>query len=168
MAHSYLTFYSRGFKIPITVMLDLSALRKQVPVITVEEFLALHGRNTSIEVGNGGWAYELYQGANYDAFRIPNEPGHPDELFEPPNTIRVDRLPTMPRPMVPTERKARFIYDQLRLNSTSDGILTPKMARELLTTLKVKLPEESTDEGETLAPIMTKYGFGLLHTYLSR
>ena len=150
-------------------MLDLSALRKLVPVITVEEFLLLHGRNASLEVGNGGWAYELYQGPNYDAYRIPNEPGHLDELFEPPSTVRVDRLPEMPSSIVPQPAtRERDVHDRLMERLSEHGVITPSLASELLMGMNVEPLPGSVWNDEMLEATMRKHGFGKLHTYLSR
>ena len=159
---SNLTFRSRGFKIPINVMLDLNALQKHVPVITVEEYLLLHDRNTSLEVGNGAWSTELYQEPDADIFRIEND------WFEPSHATRVDRLPVFPDPiMPPANTSARRIYDHLA-NSCVEGALTSTQAIFAFLSLSVEMPELSIPDDEDVVEVMESYGFGLLHTYPTR
>lgn len=42
-----------GFRIPISVMVNMTHLRNRQPVITVSEYLRLHGQNSEIESSNG-------------------------------------------------------------------------------------------------------------------
>ena len=160
---------SRAFKLPITVMLDLNNLEKLVHVITVEEYLLLHGRNTSLEVGNGSWAHELYQDSDEDMFRIPNKQGSDAELFEPPGTIRVDRLPDIPHPIVPQPgSRARHVYAHLLDIAGKEGILTPRQAMLALLAMSVVFPKGSGSDDEKLIVVMQEHGFCLLHTYYTR
>lgn len=150
-------------------MLDLNALRKLVPVVTVEEYLLLHDRNTSLEVGNGRWAHELYQNSDTDMFQIPNNQGRGAELFEPPGTIRVDRLPDVPHSTVPQAgSKARRVYDHLIYVAGKEGLLPPHQAMSSLLAMSVELPKGTMSEDEKLIATMREHGFGLLHTHQTR
>ena len=150
-------------------MLDLTALRKLVPVITIEEYLILHDHNTSLETGNGEWAYNLYQPSDVDMFKIPNERGSGAALFEPPRTIRVDRLPDMPDPLVPhVGSRARHVYDHLLSIAGKEGILTPRQAMVSLLAMSVEFPRGLDSDDEKLIAVMREHGFGVLHTYYTR
>jgi hypothetical protein len=49
-----------AFRIPISIMIDLPHLRAQHPIITVSEYLRLHGLDPEAESSRGDWQRELY------------------------------------------------------------------------------------------------------------
>lgn len=92
-------------------MMDLRVLRHRHPVITVAEFLTLHGLDPSVEATEGLWGREAYHRAvpglhgNLSLFEIPNTE------YDPPYTTRVDVLPreTTPSSTNLTEDETRFV-----------------------------------------------------------
>ncbi|KAF8340001.1 uncharacterized protein EI90DRAFT_2907527 [Cantharellus anzutake] len=93
-----------GWRVPISVMLDLNRLRHFHPVVTVAEYLQLHDLDLSKELPNGRWGRTEYL----------QKPDHPS-LFIIPNKdfdhgkygdlVRVDKLPPPPPggPSEPTD-----------------------------------------------------------------
>ena len=147
-------------------MLDLNALQKLVPVITVTEYLLLHDRDPSLEVDNGVWATDLYQGSTNDTFRIPNDQIWP---FEPHGIVRVDRLPPKPHPYIPQHGTvARHVYDTLLGHLSVDTVIDASDAMEVLASLDVHLPSGFISDEEKLVATMNTYGFGALYTYHTR
>jgi len=49
-----------AFRIPISIIIDLPHLRAHHPVITVSEYLRLHGQDPEAESSQGSWQTELY------------------------------------------------------------------------------------------------------------
>ena len=49
-----------AFRIPISIMIDLPHLRAHHPVITVSEYLRLHGLDPEAESSRRSWERELY------------------------------------------------------------------------------------------------------------
>ncbi|VDB91199.1 unnamed protein product [Peniophora sp. CBMAI 1063] len=49
-----------GYRIPIPLMLNITAMRAVHPVVLVSDFLRLHDLPLDIEVGNGHWGREAY------------------------------------------------------------------------------------------------------------
>lgn len=147
-------------------MLDLNQLQKLVPVITVKEYLLLHDLDPSLEVHDGYWVTERYQGPKTDTFTIPNDSLSP---FEPHGIVRVDRLPAKPNPYVPIPlTKARHVYNTLWAHLSDDTVIAPSDALEVLKSLDVQLPGGPNSDDEKLVEIMNTYGFGALYTYHTR
>lgn len=84
-----------GWKVPISEMFNLTHLRRTRPVITVAEYLRLHGLSEDLELSMGRWDTEEYH-------RSPTifEPhGKPPSLhiienhwYDPQGLIRVDKI----------------------------------------------------------------------------
>jgi hypothetical protein len=49
-----------GFRIPISVIVNVTHLRNRQPVITVSEYLRLHGQDPENESSDGFWDRDLY------------------------------------------------------------------------------------------------------------
>jgi hypothetical protein len=49
-----------GFRIPISVIVNMTHLRSRQPVITTSEYLRLHGQNPEIESSSGFWLRQSY------------------------------------------------------------------------------------------------------------
>ncbi|KAF8266936.1 hypothetical protein EI94DRAFT_1802331 [Lactarius quietus] len=49
-----------GFRIPISVIVNMTHLRSRQPVITASEYLRLHGQNPEIESSSGFWLRQSY------------------------------------------------------------------------------------------------------------
>ncbi|KAF8481624.1 hypothetical protein DFH94DRAFT_825446 [Russula ochroleuca] len=86
-----------AFRIPISVMLDLRHLRARHPVITVSEYLRLHGQDPDSESSNGSWLRESYH--TYPNVFESNRTKTPSpsiihhHWYDPSGTTRVDYIP---------------------------------------------------------------------------
>lgn len=97
-----------GWRVPMSVMLNLTLLRRFQPVITVAEYLRIHDLSEDLELSNGQWDTQIYHqnSSVYDA------QGNPPSLhiiengwYDPQTLNRVDRLPD--------EMKSRGQWDAL-------------------------------------------------------
>ena len=86
-----------GFRIPITVVLDLARLRARGPVITALEYLRLHGQGPEAESTSGTWPRRPYH--MYPNVFESNQTNGPslfvieNHWYDPENTNRVDYIP---------------------------------------------------------------------------
>ncbi|KAI0299898.1 hypothetical protein BC826DRAFT_906218 [Russula brevipes] len=86
-----------GFRIPISVMLDLPRLRARHPVITISEYLRLHGLDPGLESSPGTWLQDSYH--SQPTVFEPNNAKPPslfvieNHWYEPSGTNRVDYIP---------------------------------------------------------------------------
>ncbi|SRR6266403_1736858 len=86
-----------AFRFPISVMIDLPHLRSRHPVITVSEYLSLHGLDPEIESSSGYWPRELYH-THPNVFES-NKTKTPSlfvieyRWYEPSGSNRVDYIP---------------------------------------------------------------------------
>ncbi|KAG9318217.1 hypothetical protein JVU11DRAFT_297 [Chiua virens] len=85
-----------GWRVPMSVMLNLTHLRRFHPVVTVAQYLRLHDLSEDLELSNGQWDTEKYH-QNPSVF---DTHGSPPSLFtienwwyDPQGLNRVDRLP---------------------------------------------------------------------------
>ncbi|KAF7981557.1 hypothetical protein HWV62_33165 [Athelia sp. TMB] len=82
-----------GWRLPISVMLDLDHLRSKQSVITVSEYLKLNGISGD-ENGDGNWNREGYHRA--DSKSMSGRPSLgiiENGVYDPPSIIRVDHIP---------------------------------------------------------------------------
>lgn len=85
-----------GWKVPMSVMFNLTHLRRSQPVITVAEYLRLHDLSPDLELSNGQWDTQKY----HQNPSVYDSQGKPPSLYiiengwyDPPYLNRVDRLP---------------------------------------------------------------------------
>ena len=52
--------HQRGFRIPISVIVNMTHLRNRQPVITISEYLRLHGQDPESESISGFWSRQQY------------------------------------------------------------------------------------------------------------
>lgn len=143
-------------------MVDLNAMRKHAPVITVAQYLKLHGLPTSLETSNGQWDSVAYH--NTTGITTPSLAIIPQEDFDqfPVGTVRVDRLS-------PKNSMARLeqgsteweVYNGLLQHLINHKTMSLDVAANYI---KQKLDEKWKDESE-LIKMLEKYGFGVVHTY---
>lgn len=94
----YLPYESQmAWRIPITVMFNVTRLRARHPVILTSDYLRLHGLSPDIERSNGGWLRDVYHShANVFARNQSAPPSlHvvENKWFDPPGVVnRVDHL----------------------------------------------------------------------------
>ena len=86
-----------GFRIPISLMLDLPRLRKQYPVITASEYLRLHGLDSENESSSGFWLREWYTSSpnvfGSNKTKTPSQFLIENHWYDPTGIDRVDYIP---------------------------------------------------------------------------
>ncbi|KAG8846768.1 hypothetical protein FRB96_001793 [Tulasnella sp. 330] len=73
-----------GWRVPMSMMLDLPHLRSQYNVILVDEYLRFHNMDTGKEWSNGAWHRNDYLAPNMTIFVVKNEE------YDPEGMVRVD------------------------------------------------------------------------------
>ena len=86
-----------GFRIPISVMIDLPRLRERHPVITTLEYLRLHGQDPESESSSGYWPRESYI-SHPNVFetnrtKTPTQFIIENQWYDPQGINRVDHIP---------------------------------------------------------------------------
>jgi hypothetical protein len=158
----------RGWRVPIEVMLDLNSIRKQLPVITIADFLSIHGLNPSLEVGNGNFKPDIY--LNTTTMPRPSLYIIPNTEFDPKNISRVDRLfprSSLPKNLEPTNGTVqRTIYDYLVSKLSWEGTIDLEDVPRLIRDVGERL--EGFEDEASLLEYLKDHGFGMLYTYYSR
>jgi hypothetical protein len=97
-----------GWRVPMSVMLNLTHLRRFQPVVTIAEYLRLHDLSPDLELSNGQWDTQKY----HQNPSVYDTQGNPPSLhiiengwYDPQGLNRVDRLPE--------EMKSRGHWDSL-------------------------------------------------------
>ncbi|KAI9450405.1 hypothetical protein BJY52DRAFT_1227242 [Lactarius psammicola] len=86
-----------GFRIPISVVVNMTHLRNRQPVITASEYLRLHGQDPERESSSGFWPRKMYN-THPNVFET-NKTMKPslfvieNHWYNPTNTTRVDYIP---------------------------------------------------------------------------
>jgi hypothetical protein len=152
-----------GFRIPISIMLDLPRLRAHYPVITVSEYLRLHGQTSEIESTDGFWRRESYH-THANVFES-NQTKTPslfvieNHWYEPKGTTRVDYIPDemkrrwdLTREEGPTETSNRLRWvgvDWERAKASLSGVM----------------PEVDLDDDAVFEGILNANGWEVLYTF---
>ncbi|KAI0052882.1 hypothetical protein FA95DRAFT_1174199 [Auriscalpium vulgare] len=86
-----------GWRMPMSLMLNLTHLRERHPVILIADYLRLHGLDPLGEFSNGAWNREAYhKQANVfesDETKLPTLFVIENSWYDPEKTVRVDVLP---------------------------------------------------------------------------
>ncbi|KAH9058101.1 hypothetical protein EDB87DRAFT_1627498 [Lactarius vividus] len=86
-----------GFRIPISVIVNITHLRSRQPVITASEYLRLHGQDPESESSSGFWPRQSYH-THPNVFET-NKTKTPslfvieNHWYNPAGTVRVDHIP---------------------------------------------------------------------------
>lgn len=156
---------SRGWIIPIDVMIDLQVLRNQHPVVTVAEYLWLHGLDPVLETGDGAWARETYHNTSGgiprpSLFEVPNE------VFDPPAVTRVDRLPKNHRSSAPEKNSSAEQLLQRLATKFPSWWYTFELSDVRSSLEDMKLP--AWKGNEDMVEVLERYGLGLIYSFYGR
>jgi len=176
-----------GFRIPISVMIDLPRLRERHPVITTLEYLRLHGQDPESESSSGYWYRDAYLGhpsvfetnktKTLTLFVIENH------WYDPSGTNRVDYIPESmknrgkwerhPGPEI-GETAGSWPHEEptgisIRLTSalpedTSNSFISWDAAKTALRESQLE-PEVDLDNDEVVEEILNDNGWEVLHTF---
>ena len=82
-----------SWRIPMSIMLNMTLLRSTQPVITVAEYLRLHGLSEHLEESNGHWGRQKYHLKPYifdDSGRTPSLHVIENAWYHPRHINRID------------------------------------------------------------------------------
>ncbi|KAI6001551.1 hypothetical protein F5J12DRAFT_723489 [Pisolithus orientalis] len=82
-----------AWRIPISLMFNLTHIRETHPVVTVSEFLRLHNISADVETGRGDWDTEAYHHISSTGERKPSLRIIENDWYDPGEIVRVDRIP---------------------------------------------------------------------------
>jgi hypothetical protein len=174
-----------AFRIPISIMLDLPRLRARYPVITVSEYLHLHGLDPEIESSRGHWERELYH-AHPNVFesnktKTPSLFVIKNQWYHPSGSIRVDLITQEMKQRGNWERYPQSqsqdtggywpfvmptdISNRLLANGNS-GVLDWDAAKRGLLSSELE-PEVDLDDDKVVEDVLNANGWEVLHTFFS-
>ncbi len=176
-----------AFRIPISIMIDLPHLRARHPVITVSEYLRLHGLDPEAESSRGSWERESFH-THPNVFesnktKTPSLFVIENQWYEPSNSTRVNYIPQAMKergnwerysplqsqesggywPFVePTEISKRLT------NALPDFpfVLDWDTIKSILGTSKLE-PEIDLDDDKAVEDVLNANGWEVLHTFFS-
>ncbi|KAL4073627.1 hypothetical protein J3A83DRAFT_4091128 [Scleroderma citrinum] len=82
-----------AWRIPISLMFNLSHIRETHSVVTVSEYLRLHNISDSVETGPGYWDVGSYHHISSSGEREPSLRVITNDWYDPGDIVRVDRIP---------------------------------------------------------------------------
>ncbi|KAI0031155.1 hypothetical protein K488DRAFT_52672 [Vararia minispora EC-137] len=86
-----------GWRIPISLMVNITQIREKHPVILISDWLRMHGRSPDEERSNGMWHRDFYHASasvfEEDETKTPSLFVVENRWYDPQNVIRVDRIP---------------------------------------------------------------------------
>jgi len=176
-----------AFRIPISIMIDLPHLRAHHPVITVSEYLRLHGQDPEVESSRGSWQRELYH-SHPNVFesnktKTPSLFVIENQWYEPSGSNRVDCIPQAMkergnweryspsqsqesggywRSVEPTEISERLTNALLDFPAVLDW----DTAKRILGTSELE-PEIDLDDDKAVEDVLNANGWEILHTFFS-
>jgi len=159
-----------GFRIPISVVLDLARLRARGPVITALEYLRLHGQGPEAESTSGSWPRGLYH--MYANVFESNQTKKPslfvieNHWYEPESTNRVDYVPQeMKRDLLSNSPEQIEISKQLRGRADQRGIVADwEPAKDALKASGLG-SDVDLDDDAVVEDILNANGWEVLHTF---
>ena len=176
-----------AFRIPISIMIDLAHLRARHPVITVSEYLRLHGLDPETESSRGSWERELYHSqANVfesNNTKMPSLFVIENEWYEPSGSTRVNFIPQAMKQRGNWERYLPSLSQETRgywpsvlptnvsrglaivANRTS-GVLSWVRAKRVLMSSELE-PEVNLDDDKAVEDVLNANGWEVLHTFFS-
>jgi hypothetical protein len=176
-----------AFRIPISIMFDLPHLRAHYPVITVSEYLRLHGLDPEGESSRGSWLRELYH-SHPNVFES-NKTKTPslfiieNQWYEPSGSNRVDYIPEAMKERGNWERYSPsqsqesggywpFVepteISQRLTNALRDfpAVLDWDTAKHILGTSELE-SEVDLEDDKVVEDVLNANGWEVLHTFFS-
>ena len=130
-----------GFRIPISLMLDLPRLRKQYPVITASEYLRLHGLDPESESSSGFWLREWYTSSpnifESNKTKTPSQFLIENHWYDPTGINRVDHIPQAMKARGKWQR-----YPRPEVVDETAGYWPPEEQTDISNLLASVLPED--------------------------
>ncbi|KAH9980621.1 hypothetical protein BJV74DRAFT_887716 [Russula compacta] len=180
-----------GFRIPISVMLDLGHLRVRYPVITVSDYLRLHGQDPESESSKGSWLRESYHThgnvLELNGTKRPSLFVIENDWYDPTGTNRVDYIPQAMKRRGKWERynhtesenqesvgywpeeKPTTISKRLwRLVQGDNAIVDWNMAIGALRSSQLQLGRGIDLDDRVLEDVLNANGWEVLHTFSSK
>jgi hypothetical protein len=175
-----------AFRIPISVMLNLTHLRARHPVITVSEYLRLHGQDPEIESSRGSWEKESYHThpsvfeSNADGTKTPSLFVVENNWYEPQGTTRVDSIPQAMKdrgkwePYNESESQDTGGYwpFEVPTNISTHLATLARGGRINWDTARASLrsfqPELDLDDDKVFEDVLNANGWEVLHTFFSQ
>jgi hypothetical protein len=158
-----------GFRIPISVALDLPRLRARGPVITALEYLRLHGQGPEAESTSGSWLrrpYHMHPNVFESNQTKPSLFVIGNRLYDPEGTNRVDYIPQeMKRRGNWTEDEPTEISKLLRERADQRSIVADwEPAKDALKSSGL-VPEVDLDDDAVVEDILNANGWEVLYTF---
>jgi hypothetical protein len=170
-----------AFRIPISIMIDLPHLRARHPVITVSEYLRLHGLDPEAESSRGSWERELYH-ARLNVFESNNSKTPSlfvikNQWYDPSGSTRVDYIPQAMKERGNWERYSPsqsqetggywpFVVPTDVSRRLASGVLDWDAAKRVLLSSELE-PEVDLDDDKVVEDILNANGWEVLHTFFS-
>ena len=173
-----------AFRIPISIMIDLPRLRAHYPVITVSEYLRLHGLDPEAESSNGHWERDSYHA--YPNVFEPNKTKTPslfvikNQWYDPQGSTRVDHIPQGMKERGNWERYSPSQGQETggywpsvaptdlskRLTNANSEVLDWDAAKRVLLSSELE-PEVDLDDDMVVENVLNTNGWEVLHTFFS-
>jgi hypothetical protein len=170
-----------AFRIPISIMIDLPRLRAHHPVITVSEYLRLHGLGPEAESSRGSWERESYH-IHPNVFesnktKTPSLFVIENQWYEPSGSTRVDYIPQTMKERGNWERYSPsqsqesggywpFVEPTDVSRRLGSGVLDWDAAKRVLLSSELE-PEVDLDDDNVVEDILNANGWEVLHTFFS-
>ncbi|KAH9051188.1 hypothetical protein EDB83DRAFT_2226273, partial [Lactarius deliciosus] len=172
-----------GFRIPISVIVNMTHLRNRQPVITASEYLRLHGQDPESESSSGHWPRQSYH-THPNVFetnktRTPSLFVIENDWYEPGGSIRVDYIPEAMKklerhpgpgnydgstkywpPLAPTELSSD-LAETLRWQNSA---IAWYIAKHIVKSSDQGKGVNPDDDGE-MEDLLNAHGFEVLHTF---
>ena len=177
-----------AFRLPISVIVNMTHLRNRQPVITASEYLRLHGQDPESESSSGFWprnsyhthanVFETNQRRRPSLFVIQNH------WYRPHGTIRVDHIPEVMKRRGNLEvRPGPNNYDgsteywpPLELTDLSSSLTDAAMnnspmdwdtAKEVLVNSSKLIGDVNLEDDQVVEELLNAHGWEVLHTFPS-
>lgn len=158
-----------GWRIPMSMMLDLPHLRETYNVILIEEYLRLHGMDPGKEWSNGAWHRTEYlaPGKNMTLFQVKNNE------YDPEGVVRVDSRFTLMKKVygeghhheheerdMPSVEGEGQVHEKLKAALGNDLAMDWSRVQMALSDMLV-----DTRDAESMEKLLAENGWATIHTF---